>query len=68
MVPYKMANNASRINAGIEIIDILSEHFGIRMPIFVDNAESVTRITSTDNQLIRLVVDEDYKNLTTMEE
>lgn len=68
MVPYKMANNASRINAGIEIIDTLSEHFGIRMPIFVDNAESVTKITSTDNQLIRLVVDEDYKNLTMMEE
>lgn len=68
MVPYKMANNASRINAGIEIIDTLSEHFNIRMPIFVDNAESVTRITSTDNQLIRLVVDEDYKNLTMMEE
>lgn len=68
VVPYKMANNASRINAGIEIIDTLSEHFGIRMPIFVDNAESVTKITSTDNQLIRLVVDEDYKNLTMMEE
>lgn len=68
MVPYKMANNASRINAGIEIIDTLSEHFNIRMPIFVDNAESVTRITSTDNQLIRLVVDEDYKNLTMVEE
>ena len=68
VVPYKMANNASRINAGIEIIDTLSEHFGIRMPIFVDNAESVTKITSTDNQLIRLVVDEYYKNLTMMEE
>lgn len=68
MVPYKMANNASRINAGIEIIDTLSEHFNIRMPIFVDNAESVTKITATDNQLIRLVVDEDYKTLTMVEE
>lgn len=68
MVPYKMANNASRINAGIEIIDTLSEYFGIRMPIFVDNAESVTKITPTDNQLIRLVVDEDYKTLTMVEE
>lgn len=68
MVPYKMANNASRINAGIEIIDTLSEHFNIRMPIFVDNAESVTRITSTDNQLIKLIVDEDYKILTMVEE
>lgn len=68
MVPYKMANNASRINAGIEIIDTLSEHFNIRMPIFVDNAESVTKITPTDNQLIRLVVDEDYKNLTMVED
>lgn len=68
MVPYKMANNASRINAGIEIIDTLSEHFNIKMPIFVDNAESVTRITATDNQLIKLIVDEDYKNLTMVEE
>lgn len=68
IVPYKMANNASRINAGIEIIDTLSEHFNIRMPIFVDNAESVTKITSTSNQLIRLVVDEDYKILTMVEE
>ena len=68
IVPYKMANNASRINAGIEIIDTLSEHFNIRMPIFVDNAESVTKITSTSNQLIRLVVDEDYKTLTMVEE
>lgn len=67
MVHFDNANNAARINAGIEIIDTLSEHFGIRMPIFVDNAESITRITSTDNQLIRLVVDEDYKTLT-MEE
>lgn len=68
MVHYENANNAARINAGIEIIDTLSEHFNIRMPIFVDNAESVTRITSTDNQLIRLVVDEDYKTLTMVEE
>lgn len=68
MVPYKMANNASRINAGIEIIDTLSDYFGVRMPIFVDNAESVTKITATDNQLIRLIVDENYKTLTMMEE
>lgn len=68
MVPYKMANNASHINSGIEIINTLSEYFGIRMPIFVDNAESVTKITSTDNQLIRLVVDGDYKTLTMVEE
>ncbi|MBQ9115993.1 MAG: hypothetical protein IJY04_03130, partial [Clostridia bacterium] len=62
MVPYSYANNAARINAGLEIIGILSAHTGVKMPVVVDNAESVTRMISTDSQLIRLVVSaEDQK-------
>ena len=49
-----MANNASRINAGIEMIDTLSEHFNIRMPIFVDNARISYKIhINQANQLIQ---------------
>jgi len=44
MVPYAFANNAARINAGLEIIDALSNHWGVTMPVVVDNAESVTRL------------------------
>lgn len=63
MVPFKSANNAARINAGLEVIDTLAGHYGIQMPVFVDNAESVTRIQHTDTQVIRLVVSEPDKAL-----
>lgn len=63
LIPYTFANNAARINAGLEIIATLSEHWGIKMPVFIDNAESVTRLAETDTQTIRLVVSEADKRL-----
>lgn len=63
LVPYTFANNAARINAGLEIINTLAEHWGIRMPVFIDNAESVTHLTSTNTQIIRLIVSEADKKL-----
>ncbi len=63
LVPFAFANNAARINAGLEIIDTLSRHWDVSMPIFVDNAESVTRLIRTDAQVIRLVVSEADKKL-----
>ncbi|MGI6498053.1 MAG: AAA family ATPase [Oscillospiraceae bacterium] len=63
MVPFAFANNAARINAGLEIIDALSTHWNLAMPVFVDNAESVTRLTQMDTQVIRLVVSEADKKL-----
>ncbi|KAA0944111.1 hypothetical protein FQ087_18475 [Sporosarcina sp. ANT_H38] len=63
-VPYSSGlNNAARINVGIDIINTLTEHFGIRAPIFVDNAEAVTTLIDTDSQLISLVVSEKDKQL-----
>jgi len=56
MVPYTFANNAARINAGLEIIGALSEHWGISMPVFIDNAESVTSLARLNTQVVRLVV------------
>lgn len=63
MVPFTFANNAARINAGLEIIDTLSRHWNLTMPVFVDNAESVTRLIQMDTQVIRLVVSEKDKAL-----
>ncbi|MDO4754250.1 MAG: AAA family ATPase [Bacillota bacterium] len=64
LVPYSFANNAAKINAGIEIISTLSKHYGISIPIFVDNAESVTNLYSdTDTQIIQLIVSEADKIL-----
>lgn len=62
-VPYTDLNNAGRINIGLEIISVLSAHYGFYAPIFVDNAESVTKLYDADSQVIRLVVSEQDKKL-----
>lgn len=63
-VPYGSGlNNAAKINVGLDIIQTLSDHYGFRVPIFVDNAEAVTKIAETDSQLISLVVSEPDKQL-----
>lgn len=63
-VPYSGGlNNAARINVGLDIINTLSKHYGVSAPIFVDNAESVTRLIDIDAQVISLVVSEQDKEL-----
>ncbi len=63
-VPYSSLNNAGRINAGLDILNTLSCHYGKTAPVFVDNAEAVTRLLPLESQLIRLVVSEDHPTLT----
>ncbi len=62
-VPYSDLNNAARINVGLDIIETLSEHYGVLVPVFVDNAESVTRPQEIASQVIRLAVHENDKEL-----
>ncbi len=63
-VPYSSGlNNAARINVGLDIINTLAEHYGFEAPIFIDNAEAVTRLIPTTGQQIRLVVSEADKFL-----
>lgn len=63
LVPYQYANTAGKINTGLEIIQLLSKHYNLVMPIFVDNAESVTKLNQMNQQLIRLQVSEEDKIL-----
>ena len=60
---FEGTNNAMQINIGMDIIDTLSAHFGRRVPLFVDNAESVTHLQPIDSQVVRLVVSEQDKEL-----
>lgn len=55
-VPYSDANTASKINAGLDIINVLSEHYQISAPIFIDNRESVTELIQCESQIINLIV------------
>lgn len=49
-------NNAARINAGLDIIGTLMDHHAIKVPVFIDNAESINEIADIDTQLITLTV------------
>lgn len=63
-VPFgNSLNNAGRTQAGIDIIKALQRHYGIKAPIIIDNAESITSLPDLDSQLIRLVVEEKDKTL-----
>lgn len=55
-VPYGSLNNGARVNLGIDVIRTISEHYGLRVPLFVDNAESVTSLIDAGTQVIRLSV------------
>ena len=56
-------NTGAEYNAGIDVINALSEHYGVRVPLFVDGAESVSDLLPIDTQIIRLVVSRDDKEL-----
>jgi DNA repair exonuclease SbcCD ATPase subunit len=62
-VPYNSMNNGARINIGLDICNTLSEHYGISLPCFIDNAEAVSKIIDTNAQQIKLFVSENDKTL-----
>ena len=63
-IPYDGGlNRAAQYNVGLDIINTLSQHYLFSAPIFIDNAEAVTKLIDTDAQVIRLVVSEKDKKL-----
>lgn len=62
-VPYSDLNHAMQVNAGLDIIQALHKVYNVKAPVFIDNAESITKIKPIDTQIIRLVVSEADKNL-----
>lgn len=62
-VPYRSLNNAARINAGIDVINALTKFYKVNAPVFIDNAEAVTKFIDCKSQTIKLIVDETCKEL-----
>jgi DNA repair exonuclease SbcCD ATPase subunit len=56
-------NSGAKMNAGVDIINALCSYYQVKAPIFIDNRESVTKLISTDSQIISLVVSEEDKTL-----
>jgi hypothetical protein len=63
LVPYSAANNAARVQANCDIVATFQAHYGIEMPVFIDNRESVVRLPAMPCQVISLVVSEADKQL-----
>jgi len=62
-VPFHSSNTASKINAGIDIINTLCEFYQVNAPIFIDNRESISDLIDTNSQLINLIVSPENKEL-----
>ncbi|GAA0344086.1 AAA family ATPase [Oceanobacillus oncorhynchi subsp. oncorhynchi] len=62
-VTYSNLNTAAKINIGLDIINRLSEQYGVSAPIMFDNAESVTNLIDSNAQVIRLIVSPADKKL-----
>lgn len=58
-VPYAVANTASQLNAGLDIINTLCRFNNVSAPIFCDGAESVNSYIPTNSQMIFLRVTTD---------
>ncbi len=55
-VPYSDANTAKKVAAGIDIINVMGEHYNIVAPIWIDNRESVVVLPETKSQIFNLRV------------
>lgn len=62
-VPYRDLNTAGKVNIGLDIINTLSTSYGVLVPIFVDNMESISAPIDTLAQRIELIVSEPDKTL-----
>ena len=62
-VPFSDANTASKINAGLDIINTLCEFYQVTAPIFIDNRESIIDVIEIESQLINLIVSGEDKKL-----
>lgn len=55
-VEYRSANYAAQVNANLDIVSTLMRHYGVHLPVLMDQGESVTEPLSVDEQFIRFIV------------
>ena len=53
-IEYDRLNNAGQVNVGIDICDGIKKAYGVELPLFVDNTESVEQVLQTQSQIIKL--------------
>lgn len=58
-IPYRDLSNSEKINAGLDILNVMCEKHGHTAPVWIDNAESCNEILPTVGQQIQLTVSTD---------
>ena len=62
-VPYSSLNSAAKMQAGLDVIGSLSRLYGVNVPVWLDNRESVSEIPEVPGQIINLFVSPADKEL-----
>ena len=60
---YGSLSNAEKVNAGLDIVNTLGQKMGLTLPVWIDNAESISHPMEISAQTISLYVSEEDKNL-----
>lgn len=63
-VPYTDMSTGQQILAGVDVINALSEHFGVSVPLWIDHAESLTLPLEAKSQVIELYAQKGVSELT----
>ena len=59
-VPYSDLSSGQRILVGIDIVNVLAEHYDVSVPLFIDHAESMTLPIEAESQTIELEAKDSY--------
>lgn len=62
-VPYNDMSTGQQIYVGIDIVNVLSAHYGLSVPLFLDHSESLTMPIETESQTIELYAKSNIKKL-----
>jgi len=65
-VPFLDVNHGGKVNAGLDVIQTLSDFYRISLPVFVDNAEAVIKLLPIDSQTIKLIAEKIYTDGNTL--
>ncbi len=62
-IPFADMSSGQQILVGLDIVNVLSEHYGLSVPLFIDHAESMTLPIETRGQVVKLIAQKGYKKL-----
>lgn len=56
-------NKGGCMNAALDVLNVLSEYYGLNLPVFIDNCESYTSLLPIESQVIMLEANKEFSEL-----